>query len=481
VCILILVSEAMLVLLSLLALLAVPASSLNVFKHQTGMRSMTQLSNSVTHSTEFYRFKKDLNEMDVSFSVEELEELQKLITSSLTNKLKLQSEKHSLQDLCSISKEACMIVTPMLKAFYAKMHADEPGQGSEYFEDRTAKLKADATYFSIADGIVQHMFIDFLFAGNKFAQIVGEEDETVVNLLQRPYSVDDLIVPEEFNGLVEVTLAKIQALASKIDQNAFKKLTVFVDPIDGTREFATGKGDAVSILIGYNDQFGKPVAGIVYRPLTIPVTWAAGAESENCIMGNLDYAKVPNPRGMLVTDGKVSNFMVRLITELGYEKVPSLASGNRALMLLEGKAGAYIRDTGGFAKWDTSGPQAVIDAYGGTMSKLPPFLVDKSLECYTHLKTKENLDFIPGKVKLTLSNARVKSQVPKDETVTTIDGMTTITTTTKREVVVSEVEMVREYSCLQGLVALNKAGLENTEIIHAAMMKVINSEAPTYN
>ena len=27
----------------------------------------------------------------------------------------------------------------------------------------------------------------------------------------------------------------------------------------------------------------------------------------------------------------------------------------RALMLLEGKGGAYIRDTGGFAKWDTSG------------------------------------------------------------------------------------------------------------------------------
>ena len=53
----------------------------------------------------------------------------------------------------------------------------------------------------------------------------------------------------------------------------------------------------------------------------------------------------------------------------------------RALMLLEGKGGAYIRDTGGFAKWDTSGafesfthyllmhihtgPAAVMDEYGG--------------------------------------------------------------------------------------------------------------------
>ena len=36
-------------------------------------------------------------------------------------------------------------------------------------------------------------------------------------------------------------------------------------------------------------------------------------------------------------------------------------------MLVEGKAGAYIRDTGGFAKWDTSGPQAVLEAYGGLL------------------------------------------------------------------------------------------------------------------
>jgi 3'-phosphoadenosine 5'-phosphosulfate (PAPS) 3'-phosphatase len=35
---------------------------------------------------------------------------------------------------------------------------------------------------------------------------------------------------------------------------------------------------------------------------------------------------------------------------------------------------------GGFAKWDTSGPAAVLEAHGGTMSKLPPFLKDKTLQ-----------------------------------------------------------------------------------------------------
>ena len=204
------------------------------------------------------------------------------------------------------------------------------------------------------------------------------------------------------------TLEKVKALSSKIDAKAFNDITAFVDPIDGTREFATGKGECVTILLGYNDPKGKPVAGIVYRPLTEPATWAAGAKSEGCVMGNLDKAKEPNPNGLLITDGKVSKWLDELIKEGGFDKVGSLASGNRALMLIEGKAGGYIRDTGGFAKWDTSGPEAVIEAYGGTMSKLPYFLRDGSLVSYTHLKTDSNLDCEKGEVHLSLSNAKDK-------------------------------------------------------------------------
>lgn len=91
-----------------------------------------------------------------------------------------------LQDLCQISKEACDAVTPMLKSFYEKISDQRHGGSS--------KLKSDATYFTIADGIVQHMFIEHLFAGNKFAQIVGEEDESVINIQTTPYTVDDLQV-----------------------------------------------------------------------------------------------------------------------------------------------------------------------------------------------------------------------------------------------------------------------------------------------
>jgi len=379
--------------------------------------------------------------------------LQTLSASAMNTQVNAVVHATPLTDLCQISKEACDAVTPMLAAFYEKI-ADQRHGGS-------SKLKSDATYFTIADGIVQHMVIEYLFAGNKFAQIVGEEDESEINIASKPYTVDDLEVPAEFDAMIDATLVKIKALGERIDGTAFKKMTAFVDPIDGTREFATARGEYVTILLGYVDEHGVPAAGIMYRPLTEPATWAAGAKSEECVMGELDMAETPHPRGMLITDGKVSPFIDGLIDELKYERVSSVASGNRAMMLLEGKGGAYIRDTGGFAKWDTCAPQAVLEAYGGCMAKLPPFLKDQSLESYTHLKTTKNLDFTPNQVHLTLSNAKDKSAYVK--------GV---------DVLVQDVNVVKEYACIQGLVALDEKCMDDLPRIHEAMMTVKTEGGP---
>jgi 3'-phosphoadenosine 5'-phosphosulfate (PAPS) 3'-phosphatase len=270
-------------------------------------------------------------------------------TVSRSSALQMASDK-PLTELCKITKEACEAVAPMLNELYSQIKI---GTGTS----DTAAFKSDATFFTIADGIVQHMFIEYLFAGDKFADIVGEEDDSVVNILETPFTVDNLVVPEEFEELVIETLEKVKALSGRIDSEAYKHMTVFVDPIDGTREFATGKGDKVTILVGYNDAAGIPQAGMIYRPLTTPHYWASGAKSEDFKDGVLDTPDELNPKGLLITDGKVSPFIRSTIENSGMNMVPSLASGNRVLMLVVGKAGAYIRDTGGFAKWDTSGPQ----------------------------------------------------------------------------------------------------------------------------
>ena len=71
--------------------------------------------------------------------------------------------------------------------------------------------------------------------------------------------MDELEIPEEFNTIIESTLVKVKQLAARISPTAYKQLTVFVDPIDGTREFATGRGEFVTMLMGFNDPLGHPV------------------------------------------------------------------------------------------------------------------------------------------------------------------------------------------------------------------------------
>lgn len=360
-----------------------------------------------------------------------------------------------LTDLCEISKAACDAVTPMLQAFYEKISEDRHGGVS--------KLKSDATFFTIADGVVQHLFIEHLFAGDKFAQIVGEEDESHVQIKSKPYTVDDLEVPDEFVAAIDAATIKIDQLSTRIDKKAYQDLTVFLDPIDGTREFATAQGEYVTMLMGYNDPLGKPVAGVMYRPLTEPCTWAAGAKSEEYAAGELDMAEPHHPKGMLITDAAVSPFIKSLIEACGMERIPSVASGNRAMMLLEGKGGAYIRDTGGMAKWDTSAPTAVLEAFGGTMSKLVPFLEDESLVPYTHLKAQSNLDFVPGAAQLTLSNAKDKKSYIKGE-----------------KFMVDAADIIKEYSCVQGLFAIGKDAMGDVPAFREAMLKVRADEPPTF-
>lgn len=56
----------------------------------------------------------------------------------------------------------------------------------------------------------------------------------------RSYTVDDLVIPEDFYDSIDRARAEVDGLHAQIDPEAYKDISVFIDPIDGTREFATG-------------------------------------------------------------------------------------------------------------------------------------------------------------------------------------------------------------------------------------------------
>lgn len=373
-----------------------------------------------------------------------------------------------LENACMVSKEACDIMTPMIREFYYALN------------DSTSKLKDDKSVFTIADGIVQHLLVENLF-GNRFDAVVGEEEDSKVNITTRPYTVDDLIVPDEFIASIDTAKAKISDLAICLDTHDYKHLSVFIDPIDGTREFATNKGEQSSVCIGFSHTAGEgatgaAVAGIVYRPITEPPTWAAGAKSEGVMMGHLNTTPAvtasasagdTNIKGSFLTsNGSISKFVEHLMAGMEFIRVGSGGAGNKMLMLLEGKGNCYIQDRG-VSRWDTCGAEAVIEAYGGTLNKLSSFALNsQELSGYTYRKSTENTDFVPGLSCLTPYNAKNKSDCKKGETI-----------------IAQNVEQVKAYSNLCGIIALDKisSSPENLNTIYQAILKASELAKPSYD
>jgi 3'-phosphoadenosine 5'-phosphosulfate (PAPS) 3'-phosphatase len=348
-----------------------------------------------------------------------------------------------LSSLCDTSRRACLAVTPLIKAFYNSL------------TETNTCTKNDSSAFTIADGILQCLLTNYLFSksssdgGQCFRDIVGEED-CRVNIEKIPYTVNNMLVPPQFTELIDQTKQQVMLLSNGIDScDMYKTLTIFIDPIDGTKEFILGMGEQCTICIGFSDERGHPVAGVVYRPFDLPwaphlgPTWASGAKSENYLNCHLDNDCSTTPPehfkddSLLTSNGTVSNFLLAMMEKLGYERYKSGGAGNKMLMLLEGKGSAYIQDRG-VSRWDTCAAQACLEAQGGLLCKLTSFLSSNAEEeGYKYLRSQINLDFEKDVACLSIYNARLPllQQLPLHP--------------------VNDVTEVKPYSNMCGLLALS--------------------------
>jgi len=249
-----------------------------------------------------------------------------------------------LESLCSISLRACDLMTPLITSIYDELILSASSSGS----DDVKKVKNDNTAFTIADGTVQRLLMNCLFSNVKFRDVVGEEEEEGEgegdgNIDENWwYQVQGLTIPKHIQPLVDSTRLEIESLAmlSLVSNNHdayYAKLTVFIDPIDGTREFTNGKGEQCSICIGFADEHGKAIAGVVYRPLSKPSpTWVAGAKSEDYsayYFGEMEDRSTSS--ALLSTNGSISLFLESLIEELKVPRIKAGGAGNKMMMLLQ--------------------------------------------------------------------------------------------------------------------------------------------------
>jgi len=347
-----------------------------------------------------------------------------------------------MSDVLMIVKKACDSLSPLVRCIYDKQSSED-----------LSTQKADLSYFTIADGLVQELILRYLFKTVKFKAVVAEED-VAVDLQKQPFSVGQFKIPEnsEIATGIQKACAALESYSKELEMldkggtnGVLAKSTLFLDPIDGTKEFVQKKGECCTICIGFSRD-GKADAGLVYRPIPPTTTWAAGCSREGFFTSelaeivdkqhdgddddgdcggrtNTTTTTMKKKKPTFLTPQRVSDFLAKVIDEMEGRKISVGGCGNKALLLLEHRDHWYILDRG-LSRWDTCAAQAVLEAQGGRMTKLTSFCPtslsaaddgdtkdDDAVEAenYIYEKTDVNLDWNP-EVELTRYNARGEFQ-----------------------------------------------------------------------
>lgn len=193
--------------------------------------------------------------------------------------------------------------------------------------------------------------------------IVGEEGES--DLLNIP---DDWYVSDHND----------EFLANPCP-DALKKVTesqvvVWVDPLDGTLEFAENKVENTTVLIGVAVD-NRAVAGVIHQPYFKHPSGELGRTIwgvKGVGIGGMVAVQPPKDEFTVITTRSHSN---QLVTEAIEALQPTNVircggAGFKVLELLEGRAHGYVFASAGCKRWDTCGPEAVLEAAGGTLTDI---------------------------------------------------------------------------------------------------------------
>jgi len=218
-----------------------------------------------------------------------------------------------------------------------------------------------------ADRSAQNCIIASLAKQFPKLTVVGEEGE------------QDLTgVPAEWIVTAANTEASKISCPDKYKDVAMEDLTVWVDPLDGTKEYTQGLLDHVTVLIGI--AVGKEsVAGVIHQPY-----WNYKSADPNAVVGRTFYgligsgvyglSPVPPPadqRIVTTTRSHGTGLVQQALEVLKPDQVLKVGgAGHKVMLLMEGEAHAYVFPSPGCKKWDTCAPEAILHAMGGKLTDM---------------------------------------------------------------------------------------------------------------
>jgi 3'(2'), 5'-bisphosphate nucleotidase len=201
-------------------------------------------------------------------------------------------------------------------------------------------------------------------------QVHRKHDQSVVT--EADHSAEAIIIAGLRNGLPECTIVAEEEVACGKITAATAEFWL-VDPLDGTREFASG-GDDFAVNIGLVrggravlGVVGVPAAGAVFGGIVGMAAWLQKDGIRSAIS-----VRSPRPEGLTVVASRHHGDQARLDSFLcgrTVAEVVNFGSSLKFCRIAEGRADLYPR-FGGTMEWDTCSPQAVLEAAGGSVETL---------------------------------------------------------------------------------------------------------------
>ncbi|KAL4648974.1 3'(2'),5'-bisphosphate nucleotidase 1 isoform X2 [Arapaima gigas] len=218
---------------------------------------------------------------------------------------------------------------------------------------------------TLADRLVQKSICASLSRQFPKITIIGEEDLP-------PEAVEEDLIE---NGQSEEILQR--PCPSEYSNIKEEELVVWVDPLDGTKEYTEGLLDHVTVLIGIAYD-GKAIAGVINQPF-FNYQLGPGAALGRTVWGMLGLGafgfklkEVEGGRRIVTTTRSHSNKMVTDCVQAmdPHDVIKVGGAGNKIIQLVEGKASAYVFASPGCKKWDTCAPEAILHAVGGKLTDM---------------------------------------------------------------------------------------------------------------
>ncbi len=185
-----------------------------------------------------------------------------------------------------------------------------------------------------------------------------------------------------FPGDAVLAEESVPASAAEVARLAAAERVWFVDPLDGTREFADRNGE-FAVMIGLALR-GRAALGVVLMPVTGEAiaggaSAPAFAEDARGARRPIVVSAVADPRlsTLVVSRSHRSPALDPVIRRLGITRVTPCGSvGVKVSRLVLGQADLYVHAGLGAKRWDTCAPEAVLAAAGGRFSDLDGAPID---------------------------------------------------------------------------------------------------------